>query len=183
MPSSPRARDRILSDKDIETLLFTLGYDAAATPKTIGARIGCAMLFAIETGMRAGEICALRWKDIHLDKSYVHVAGDDVGAGKTEAAKRDVSLSPEAIRLLKQLGTKDGLAFSLTTTQIDANFRKAKSKALIEDLHFHDCRHTAITRLAQKLDVLDLARMVGHRDLRMLQIYYNQSAEDIAKKL
>lgn len=183
MPSSPRARDRILSDKDIETLLFTLGYDASATPKTIGSRIGCAMLFAIETGMRAGEICALRWKDIHLDKSYVHVAGEDVGAGKTDSARRDVSLSPEAIRLLKQLGTEEGLAFSLTTTQIDANFRKAKSKALIEDLHFHDTRATACTRLARKLNILELARMIGHKDLRMLQVYFRDSAEETAKKL
>ena len=55
--------------------------------------------------------------------------------------------------------------------------------ALIEDLHFHDSRHTAITRLAGKLDVLALARMVGHKDLRMLQIYYNESAEDMAKRL
>jgi hypothetical protein len=37
--------------------------------------------------------------------------------------------------------------------------------------------------LAKKLNVLDLARMVGHRDLRMLQVYYNESAEDMAAKL
>jgi hypothetical protein len=38
-------------------------------------------------------------------------------------------------------------------------------------------------RLAAVLGVLELARAVGHRDLRMLQMYYNESAEDIAKKL
>ena len=51
------------------------------------------------------------------------------------------------------------------------------------DLHFHDTRHEGITRLAAVLGVLELARAVGHRDLRMLQTYYNESAEDIAKKL
>ena len=40
-----------------------------------------------------------------------------------------------------------------------------------------------VTRLAAKLNVLDLARMVGHRDLKMLQVYYNASAEDIAARL
>ncbi len=64
-----------------------------------------------------------------------------------------------------------------------ALFRKAKVKALVEDLHFHDFRHLAITRLAHKLDVLALARMVGHRDLRQLQVYYNMSAEDMAGRL
>lgn len=43
--------------------------------------------------------------------------------------------------------------------------------------------HTAITLLAKKLAVLDLARMVGHRDLRQLMIYYNESAEDIAGRI
>jgi integrase len=42
---------------------------------------------------------------------------------------------------------------------------------MIDDLTFHDTRHEAISRLAKKLQVLGLARMVGHRDLRMLQIY------------
>ena len=54
---------------------------------------------------------------------------------------------------------------------------------MIEDGTFHDTRHLVITRLAKKLNVLDLARMVGHRDLRQLQIYYNESAEDMARRL
>ena len=44
-------------------------------------------------------------------------------------------------------------------------------------------RHLAITRLAKKLQILDLARIVGHKDLRMLQIYYNETAEAMATKL
>lgn len=54
---------------------------------------------------------------------------------------------------------------------------------MIDDLHFHDTRHTAITRLAKIFNVLELARIVGHRDLRNLQIYFNMTAEDMAKKL
>jgi len=73
--------------------------------------------------------------------------------------------------------------FDVTKESLDALFRKAKRKALIEDLTFHDTRHEAITRLAKKLNVLELARMVGHRDLKMLMIYYNETAENLAKKL
>jgi integrase len=65
----------------------------------------------------------------------------------------------------------------------DALFRKCRDRAGIVGLHFHDSRHEAITRLAQRLDVLDLARMVGHRDLKMLQAYYNATAEEIAARL
>lgn len=122
----------------------------------------------------------LPWDDVLLDKRTVRVRG-----GKTAAAKRDVPLSAEAMRILNQLsGNRLQLpVFGLTTPQIDALFRKAKAKALVSGLTFHDMRHTAITRLARKLDVLSLARMVGHRDLRMLQIYFNPSAEDLADRL
>ena len=75
--------------------------------------------------------------------------------------------------------------FGIKPALLDALFRKAKRKAGLADadLHFHDTRHEGITRLAAVLGVLELARAVGHRDLRMLQTYYNESAEDIAKKL
>lgn len=48
---------------------------------------------------------------------------------------------------------------------------------------FHDARATAITRLSKRLDILELARMVGHRDPRSLMVYYRKSATDIAAKL
>lgn len=71
----------------------------------------------------------------------------------------------------------------MDTSQVDALFRKVRDRAGIVDLHFHDSRHAAITRLAEKLDILELARMVGHKDLRMLMVYYNKSASDVALKL
>jgi integrase len=68
--------------------------------------------------------------------------------------------------------------------QADALFRKAKARALIKDLHFHDTRREALTRLAKKFDVMELARISGHRDLRILQnVYYAPTVEDLAKKL
>ena len=44
-------------------------------------------------------------------------------------------------------------------------------------------RATAVTRLAKRLDILDLARMIGHRDIRSLSVYYRATAADIARKL
>lgn len=55
--------------------------------------------------------------------------------------------------------------------------------AKLGDLAFHDSRHDAITRLAQKLNVLQLARMVWHRDIRSLQTHYNETAESMARLL
>jgi integrase len=127
--------------------------------------------------MRAGEIAALTWADI----------SDSVAKcrrGKTAAARRDVPLSPAALAIIRQLKPlKTATVFAIEAGQIDSHFRKATGKAAIADLHFHDSRHTAVTALSRKLDVLALARMIGHRDLRMLQRYYNESAHEIAKRL
>ena len=51
------------------------------------------------------------------------------------------------------------------------------------DLHFHDSRSEAIWRLSKKLDVLELARVIGHRDVRSLMIYYQTDADTLADRL
>lgn len=186
-PKPPSARDRLITPDEIERLLFALGYEYDVPPKTQTARVGAALLFAIETAMRAGEICALHWEDVDIDRCFLRVRGTEIGGGKTDAARRDVPLSTEALRILRQLQDvkSDGEpVFRISSTQnLDASFRRAKTAAQIQDLHFHDSRHAAITSLAKKLTVLPLARMVGHRDLRMLQVYYNEHASDMATRL
>lgn len=179
-PKDAEPRKRIATQDELDKLAFTLGYDRERPPQNITARVGAAMLFAVETGMRAGEICALCWADVFAERKFLTVTG-----GKTSAAVRDVPLSPEALRILQQMAeVQDGVqVFRLATSQVDALFRKAKAKAGIDDLTFHDMRHTAVTRLAKKLEILPLAKMIGHRDLKMLLVYYAPSAEDQAAKL
>jgi len=76
-----------------------------------------------------------------------------------------------------------GRVFKSNQTSGGQLFRRALQIAGVDGLTFHDTRHEALTRLAQKLEVLDLARMVGHRDPRSLMIYYNATAEEIASRL
>lgn len=188
-PAPTQARDRRVTADEIQRLLFALGYDYATPPASKTARVGAALLFALETAMRAGEIAGLRWPQVDAAKRVAALVATKNGTG------RQVPLSTEALRLIAQLRPVTGaadLVFGLPGTQaIDALFRKAKSRALIVDLHFHDSRHEAITRLANRrdasgqrvFDVLALARIVGHRDLRQLMIYYNESAEDLAARM
>lgn len=54
----------------------------------------------------------------------------------------------------------------------------------LEDSTFHDTRHTACTWLCQKLNVMELAKMMGIRDLKTLQtVYYNPKATELAPRL
>jgi len=62
--------------------------------------------------------------------------------------------------------------------------RRKPQPGFLSDVHFHDIRHEAASRLAEKLsNVLELSAVTGHRDLRMLKRYYHPRAEDLAKKL
>ena len=178
-PESSPPRDRTATDVELEEIHRQLGDDLN---QVIG-RIGMIARFALETAMRAGEITDLIWENVLFDKQKVKVGYGLVQ--KTASAKREVPLSVEAIRILEAMprGEPTDSVFNVNSAQLDALFRKARDKAMIEDLNFHDLRHTAITRLAKKMDVLPLAKMIGHKDLRMLMIYYNPSATDLAKLL
>jgi integrase len=175
-PPSPRPRDRLVSDREHDLMTQSFGTNV----KTIIGRVLKAFLFSCETGMREGEVAGLTKDRLYLDRNFCHV--DD---GKTTAAKRDVPLSAVAKSILEEMvanSTTDSV-FNLTTSQVDSHFRKGCGKALIKDLHYHDSRHVAITKLSKKLDILELARAVGIRDLKTLMVYYNETAEELAKKL
>jgi integrase len=73
--------------------------------------------------------------------------------------------------------------FGITSKQCGDNFGRIRNKTTITDLHFHDTRHEAITRLSKKMPILALARNVGHTDIKQLMVYYNESASEIAKLL
>ena len=179
-PKEPPHRERRIEQDEIDRLLFALGYEYSENPETISSRVGAALIFAIETAMRAGEIASLSWSNVDIEKRVAHLPMTKNGFA------RDVPLSTEAIRIIEQLRSVNESSesvFNLRTSQIDALFRKAKGRAMIDDLHFHDSRAEAITRLSKKVDILTLARISGHRDLRQLQIYYRESMSDIAKRI
>jgi integrase len=177
-PSRPPGRDRLPSADELSRLLFVAGGDLTK----LQARAHHAFRFAIETAMRSGEICGMVWGDVDLAKQVVTLPKTKNGD------KRQVPLSRAAVALLEQLPSvqdprDDRSVFGLTDAQRDALWRKNRDKAGIADLTFHDSRHAAITMLAKKLDVMDLARMVGHRNINQLLTYYNAKAEDLATRL
>jgi integrase len=175
-PAAGRPRDRRISDDELDQLLLALGYDRGTAPTRASHRVAIALLLALETAMRAGELCGLTPADV-----------DRAGRAATLAAtkngdRRRVPLSRAALDLVDLLPAGATL-LGLSPQALDVAFRRARDRTGIVDLHWHDSRHEAITRLAQRLPLLDLARMIGHRDLRSLQIYYNPTPAEIAARL
>ncbi|WP_420911992.1 tyrosine-type recombinase/integrase [Muribacter muris] len=78
------------------------------------------------------------------------------------------------------------MVFQIKSTTHDTVFRKMKDLAGLgnEDLHFHDSRREALSRLAKKVDVMTLAKISGHRDIKiLLNTYYAPDMADIAKSI
>lgn len=178
-PKESPHRDRRPTADELERLCLYCNFNNEPISMKMQAVAVC-YLFAIETAMRQGELCGLL--PSHISGSVAHLPMTKNGS------KRDVPLSRRALELISFLpvqkdGEPESPIFMLTAASLSTLFRKACAACCIDDLTFHDSRHEAITRLAKKLNVLDLARMVGHKDLRMLQVYYNESAADMAARL
>lgn len=175
-PPAPPARKRLFVGDEAQRIIEALDYKGEVT--TLQHQVAVALLLAFETGMRSGEIIGLTWGLVDLVGQYVTLPKTKNGDA------RDVPLSTKAVELLRKMQGLDPVqVFTVTAASRDALFRKARIKCNIEDLHFHDSRANAITALATKLDILDLARMIGHRDLKSLQIYYRKTATSIARSL
>jgi integrase len=174
-PKEAIGRDRRISEDEIQRVCDALGFDESRPVRTRSQAIAVAFLFAIETAMRAGEIVSLTPGNVNGAVAHLPITKN--------GRKRDVPLSKRARELLDLLPKGGDTVFGLATSTMDALFRKARGRAMIENLVFHDSRHEAITRLAQKLSVLELARMVGHTNLNQLQTYYNETAANLAARL
>lgn len=174
-PPSPPGRNRILSEDEINRLF------EACKPRVRNGNpwILPIVQFAYETAMRRSEILGLTWDCVDLTKrvAILHVTknGDS----------RKVPLSSKAIEILETLPKKlTNKIFPISHANFTSHFERVRNAANIQNLHFHDLRHMAITRMAKKLpNVIELSSVSGHRSLKMLQRYYHPDAEELAKKL
>lgn len=174
-PAEPKARTRVYSDDEIDRVLLACGYPNLLTEQ---GRVGAVVLFALETAMRASEIVTLTWAQIDLQRRIAHLPMTKNGNA------RDVPLSRKALALLEPMRDRDPVFGIRSAAVLDALWRKARDRAMLEDAHFHDLRATALTRMARKVGVMDLAKISGHRDIRILQnVYYRADPADIASKL
>lgn len=178
-PQASKPRTQRFIQEDIDEIVNISGYNESL--KTAKARTGAALLFAIETAMRAGEICGLTWDNVNLERKTAYLPITKNGSSRT------VPLSKNAVRILERLRDEieqGETCFQVKSNILDATFRKLKKTVNREYLHFHDTRREALTRLAKKVDVMTLAKISGHKDIRILQnVYYAPNMEEIAELL
>jgi integrase len=168
-PGENRPRKRRVAWQEVKAICRALGYPG----DTKSAEVARAFLIALRTAMRAGEILSLTPEAVNLRTRVAVLTNTKNGDDRT------VPLSRAAARLFK-----GWQGWTVESGSMDALFRKARDRAGIHGLHFHDSRAEALTRLARKVDVLTLAKISGHRDINLLsRVYYRETAEQIAPRL
>lgn len=168
-PKKPHSRTRRVDDDELEILI-------AHSDSPV---FGDLCRFAVETAMRRGELGRMRWTDVDLRDRTLHIPKTKNGVPRT------IPLSRRATAILQQLPRRlDGSVWGLKADSITQAFIRARERAGIEDLHFHDLRHEATSRLhALGLNVIDLAAITGHQELQSLKRYTHPKGRALVGKL
>lgn len=187
-PEIHNQRTRRVSDAELHAVL------AASDSPTLDK----VAPLALATGARLGELVGAQWR-------YVDVQGKALYLPLTKNGEsRTVPLSPDAIAICKGLTRRldGGQVFAITSHGISAAWARAVKRARLTyerqclkdgkppapewltNLHFHDLRHEAISRLAEGgFSTLELAGVSGHKSLSMLKRYTHISAGHLAERM
>ena len=173
-PPTPAGRTRVLSAEEEGRLLDAVVPTGRRNPEMLPL-----VQLALQTAMRRGELLALRWEHIDLEAQTAYLPTSKNGH------PRLVPLSSTAVAVLASMQRlAEGQVFSIAAQTTAAAFTRATVRASIKGLRFHDLRHTATSRMADKLpNVIELAAVTGHRSIQMLKRYYHPNASALAKKL
>ncbi len=169
-------RDRRLQDGELDVII------RVATDHARNSYIIPIIIFALETGMRRGEILSIKWQHIGFDSRSLLIP--DTKNGQS----RIIPLTPKAIQILQTLrDNKDGKGsdvFPLTANAFRLAWTRVIKKTGIQNLRFHDLRHEAISRFFEMgLNIAEVSSISGHLDVKMLFRYTHPKVGDILQKL
>ena len=154
-------------------------------------------LTAAFTGLRRGELLALRWRDIDFTGSVIRVRASFAEGALTTPKSgrvRSVPMAAQVARALDKLSRRgsltadDDLVFVgelgtyLDGSALRRRYDRALARAGLRHLRFHDLRHTFGTRMIAKADIRRVQEWMGHADIQttMKYLHYAPRAEDAA---
>lgn len=155
---------------------------AAISAKQFADHLQPMVLLSINTGLRRGELFALKWEDISLSKAQLTVVGETSKSGKT----RHVALNTEAMKWRPKIDVH-GLVFpSKNEGNQFNNVRKAFLGVLIEaeikSFRWHDMRHHFASKLVMKgVDLNTVRELLGHASMDMTLRYAHLAPEHKAE--
>ena len=163
-----------------------------------------ALLLCLYTGLRLGELCALKWTDIDLKNMSITVNSTVQriavqgrmtrtllleAAPKSESSRRTIPLTAEIIKLLTQLKENRPYVFGgdtpLEPRTMQYRYKKLLKEADVDDRNFHILRHTFATNCIENgMDVKALSEILGHSDVKItLNRYVHPTMESKRKQI
>ena len=143
----------------------------------------CSMIeFSIETAMRLNEQLTLTWDKVDLKNMMITILAEHTKTG----VERKIPLTPRAIEILGSLPRHiKGRVFPVSLNNFQRAWRSITRNAEIKDLHWHDLRREAISRLMESgLSISECQMFSGHKTMSlMLKTYTNHNPSLVAKKL
>ena len=170
LPKASNARNRRLDPGEEERLL-------GACAKARTPWLKPAVDLAIATAMRRGELLNARYE--HIEDGLLLIPQTKTGAPRT------IPLTPSAQRVITVLPHSiTGYLIPTSANALRLAWERAKRRADIDNLHFHDLRHEAISRFFEMgLTIPEVALISGHKDYRMLARYTHLRPETLLSKL
>ena len=163
-----KGRERFLSDSERLRLLTVCESSPCAELLPI-------VQLALATGARKGELIGIQWTSVDLDRRVIRFLDTKNGESRT------VPLAAVAITVIKNWKINRlpvGAMFNVPKTTIDIAWRSARSEAGLEDVRFHDLRHSAASYLAMSgASLMDIAAILGHKTLAMVKRYSHLSEQ------
>ena len=134
------------------------------------------IMFALDTGGRRSELFKLDWRNVDLDHNRI------VFVETKNGEDRAVRLTDRARAILEHLGPNDcGPVFTYkgkVLASVTSSFERARRIAGMEDVRFHDLRHTFASRLVQRgVPLYEVMQLTGHKSLVMVQRYAHLAPE------
>ena len=168
--TEPRGRVRYLTDDERDALLEA----CQASPEP---HLYEFVVAALSTGARAGELQRLDWADIDFVRGFAVLRQTKNGT------QRSVPIRGHLLELLKArrgIGAVFHHADGRAPFDYDKSWRPAVKASGVPDFRFHDLRHTAASYLAQDgATLLQIAELLGHRTLTMVQRYAHLATENV----
>lgn len=167
------ARERVLSVDEEKLLLLACDHESRQHIKPL-------IITALDTAMRKGEMLKLKWSDVDFNFSKITVLAEN---SKT-ATKRTVGMTSRVKSELTKLWENSPQLLDHRVFGIKADFKRswhsALKKAGIDDLHFHDLRHTAITRMIRVgAPASEVMKVSGHTSMKTFHRYVNLTNDSV----
>jgi len=176
-PKAAAGRMRFLSPDELEKLLY-------ACQKSACEHLLPLVVLAVSTGARRGELMNLRWADIDWEQGMIRLLKTKNGHPRSIplAGKAHAMLHEKYLRESGQSAFVFARVDGEEPMELEKHWQRAMKQAGLKDFRFHDLRHTAASYLAMnKATLMEIAAVLGHRTLQMVQRYSHLTEQHTAE--